>query len=240
MVLKSSKRSLVLTTAIAVGLACMTIGVVAAQGGSGPSQATEVSGPTIGPAGQSGELHYLENQAKDWDGTSTPFGPYRLLPPGTKFIERPFPEQEPAKGIEESSERARSQESALNVEPPSGFIEKTRSAMFVDGEVMSIGYVWTSGSREIDASVDKVFPEQLPLDVYLTFDDSPFVVKPTQVGDHFVIVQQLRTGPSANQGWVASYDDGVSISLHSPTDGEDALTAVLSDLLARTPPLTGK
>ena len=202
----------------------LSVAAVAQNSNQGPSLAKEVSGPNIGPSGQTGELHYLENPGNEFSGGSTTFGPYRLLPPGTKFIPR-FAEGPPPKLIERTTEKRSWPDRTLDLEPPNGLQEKRATATVLDGaRVDSIEYVWTDGTQEILVLSMLVSEEMLPLDVYLPFDDSTLAIKTMRMSETtFAVIEQPRAGPAPNVGYVSVYSLGRLLTFQSPDVGQDRL-----------------
>jgi len=234
--LKSAK---VISGLAALLLAGLVVGAMA-QGSGGPSQAREVAGPSVGPYGQQGELHYFENPAHEYSGGAKEFGPYRLLPAGTKYIPRPPKDPRPATSVEEVRDVARWKGTNLDVPAPKGFVERRAAATVIDGTTIdAVSFAWSSPSGTIYAVVHSVAEDRLPLDVYLTFDDSPIEERPVMIAGYHAIVEQPRSGPAPNVGYVAVYVAGRSIDLHSPDMGQDRLVQVAQELLSRTPPLAG-
>jgi hypothetical protein len=191
------------STLIAVALSAtvtagLTATALAQRGGDNPSRAKEVAGPAVGPAGQTGELHYFENPGKEYAGGATMVGPYRVLPPGTKYISRDWPGPVP-KTIEYSADPATWSQTALVLPEPAGFRQTSAQATILDGtRVATVDYVWSSAAGQIHARVLVIPEARLPLDVYLTFDDSPIVntVMKIEGGFAVAVASAQSPGPS--------------------------------------------
>jgi hypothetical protein len=227
---KSAMAVTALSALAAMGLAVVAI---AQPSDKGPSEAVEVPGPSVGPSGQTGELHYLENPGTEYQGGARQFGPFRLLPPGVAFIPRPF-QGEPATRLEKRSEPTFREGNELALQIPTNFTEKSASAMVVNGkEVRRIDYVFTSPEGEVSASTTPVAESSLPLDVYQYFDDSPLENVLKQFGDIFVVIEQPKTGPAPNVGYVNIYARGRLILLQSADVGQDRLLEIGLELAQR-------
>ena len=206
------------------------MGVVAAalsQTSDGRSSlATEVPGPSVGPSGQTGDLHYLENPGTEYRGGAEEFGPFRLLPPGTKFIERAS-RGVPATSVEEVDRPAVWEDSDLVLSIPTEVQADRISATVVNGESLAqLNYALSARDGGLTATVMRVSDSSLPLDVYRPLADSPLEIVTTQRNGAYVVIEQRRSGPAPSSGYVSIYADGRLLTLYSQELGQDRLAEI--------------
>lgn len=101
-------------------------------------------------------------------------------------------------------------------------------ATILDGNRLdSVSYQWSAGGvGTVTGLIRQVPDSDLPIDVYLTFDDSPITHVLRQVQGGFIVVEQLRSGPAPNSGHVAVYSSGRLLTLFSEDIGQDRLLAI--------------
>ena len=222
------KGLMVIAAAIATG--SLTFVIVAASS-DGKSQLQEVPGPAVGPAGQTGELHYFEGTpATEYNGGAKEYGPYRLLPAGTKYIVRPFPEDKAPGAMTRTAGPSAVGASSLYIRPPDGFTLADGWVVAYDGFDHEASFTWTAPGATVWAAYAAVDDWRLPLDVYLYFNDSPLVVRPAMIGGYYAIVEEPRKGPAPNVGKVELYVNGRALVLRSPDLGQDRLEAIAAEV----------
>ncbi len=217
----------ILVIAIGASLSVAAFGAYAsAQLGESPSQSKSVPGPAIGPSGQTGDLHYFENPAKEFDGTSEKFGPYRLLPLGTKFIPRAYPDDKAPRDFSETKDSVLLSASKAHVLRPTGFVETNLSGTLRNGAPIVLSATWISGKRTVTVASAPVQQWALPIDVYLHFPDSLIAVKPVMIGGWPGIVTRPTSGPVAGIGSVQIWLDGIEVVFTSADLNRDEVTAI--------------
>ena len=226
------RRLPIITAAGAASLIAAGMTAAAIVGnGDGPSSARQIAGPSVGPAGQTGDLHYLENPAKPWDGTSQQWGPYRLLPAGTRYIERPLPPDRAPHQAEQATDPSIWRSSPLAVQPPAGFTEKQGKAVLYDGQVGELWFTWVGSEGTVNAGVGQLLDWRLPMDVYLYYDDSPLVIRPVKIEGFPAIIEEPRAGPAPNVGRVEVAAKGKVFVLRSPDIGQDRLESIAAEIV---------
>jgi len=227
-----------MSTLVVLGLcAALTVGLAATalaqRDGDHPSRAGEVPGPTMGPSGQTGDLHYFENNGTAYAGGATFVGPFRLLPPGTQFIPRPSRVQVP-RTVDRSADPNKWIGTQFELSAPPGFSEASAQATLLDGTRLdSVDYLWTGVEGRVQGRITTIDDSQLPLDVYLTFDDSPIVITVQPIPGGFAVIEQPRKGPAPNVGYVNAYFAGRLLLLESPDLGQDRLLQIAQEVVSR-------
>lgn len=216
----------------AIGL---TLTSVAQQGPPKPGRAREVTGVTIGPSGQTGELHVFENPTTGNVGGATEFGPFRVLPAGAAGIPRPAPPEEATKMRSQSSDPAVWRDSGLAVDPPAGFVQFAAQATLLDSEVDRVDYQWKGPEGTVVGVIARVPAWRLPIDVYQRFPDSRLQVTTEMIEGYYAVIEEPKSGPAPNVGRVQVYvatigQLGRGIVLSSPDMGQDKLRAVAASL----------
>ncbi|PFG74140.1 hypothetical protein A9A59_1349 [Tepidiforma thermophila] len=220
--------SLLAVVTLAIAFSVMLTALAAADGPRGWSD--EVPGPERGPSGQTGQLTWLENPARPYAGGAEQVGPYRLLPPGTLYIERTYPGDTGARDFAETSSPDVLRRSALYFEPLPGFSVSSERGTVRDGQVIGIDSYWKNDAGDALIVSSAAVPDwMLPLDVYLYPTDSPLEVFTTTIAGRPAIVEQPSAGPAPNVGYVRVWLEGQEIVLRSPSMGQDRLI----DLAAR-------
>lgn len=222
--------------AIVVGAALVFAGsmiaVAATQNRGGPSTAKEVAGPSVGPAGQTGELHYLENTARRYAGDAQDFGPFRLLPAGTQYIPRPLPTELTGKPTPHPVSLDELKASQLWVDAPEGLELAQASGDEWLGKAINAQFLWrTADGKSVQATVSIVEDWQKPLDVYLVYPDSLLRVAPVMIDGHYAIVNEPSTGPAPNVGYVSVFVNNKLLYLSSPDLDQKALQRYAAILL---------
>lgn len=223
------RRSLIVSMASVAAAVGLLAGAVAEDR---PSWSKEVSGPGVGPAGQTGELHYLENPAKPYQGGARQFGPYRLLPPGTRYIERDYPADTAPREFTETADPSLFTGSELYIPPLAGYAEKSANAVLRNSTPILVQLSWASAEIALQVVVTAAPEWQMPLDVYLHFEDSPITVRSEMLSGHFAIVTEPTAGPAPNVGSVRVWLGGREIFLSSPNAGQDRLRVIAETILA--------
>lgn len=215
----------------------VAVAATQAGGGHGPSDAKEVSGPSVGPAGQTGKLHYLENTARPYAGGAQDFGPFRLLPAGTQYIPRPLPTELADAPTPADADVSALQSSSLWLDPPRGFATSGAAGRTWLGKVDEARFVWRSPEgKTIRANVSSVHDWERPLDVYLVYSDSLISVLPEMISDHYAIVNQPAAGAAPNVGYVTVFANNKILELSSPDLDQDYLKSIVSELIAQVRP----
>jgi hypothetical protein len=138
--------------------------------------------------------------------------------------------------VDQSQEAARWLKTPLDLPVPSGFSQAAATATVLDGaRVSSVAYIWTGSAGRVSARVRLVDESDLPLDVYLTFPDSPLVVAVQALDSGFVAIEQPRSGPAPGVGYVNIYAEGRLILLESQDLRQDTLLSIGQELLQRSP-----
>ena len=221
-----------LASAALIGVA--TTGIVFAQNAGSGGEASRIACPDVGPSGQVGEMTCNEAPAGAGDGESPSFGPYRLLPPGTKFIERDYgPAPQPG-DFEEVDNEAVVREWHTYTAPVEGATEESLTGRLLRGEPLQIFSTWRIDGHPVTVIVTDYPGSFLPLDVYLHPDDSRVAVKPEQIGGRFAVVEEPASGPAANVGYVSLWMGGYEVAFRSSELDHAALRQLAEAVAART------
>lgn len=206
--------------------------VVASATSGISSKSQEVDGPAVGPSGQTGQMTYLENPAVvEFDGSGELHGPYRLLPPGTKYVSREYSRAwDSADYVEASSSDVLDLISWA--QPPLEHSLASARGTLVDGEIATFDIVWRrDGGSTVTLSGGRLAPWRLPLDVYLHPADSAIQVRPIEVHGYPAIIVEPSSGPAPNVGYLRIAFDGFDLAIQSPDLPHDQLVEVADNLI---------
>lgn len=228
-------------------LLVLTVGTVttfAAVSGAkdSPATARPVDGPSTGPSGQTGELTYLDDTGSDYAGGADEFGPYRLVPPGTKQIVREYPQDTEAREFSESHSRSDLPSSRLLVAPDDDWTESAFRALLRNGRVVEVSALWEgSGGISVSLLLMEVPDWALPLDTYLTFPDSLTTLAPAMIAGHYAILdgpnedRQQGVPPPPPGGTVRIYFGGGELIVQSDVLPVAEVAELAADIVARIP-----
>lgn len=230
------RRRLVAAAALgALALAsALVVSLLTVGGQESPSTAKRIPGPSVGPAGQTGPITYLENPATPFTGEAKSFGPFRLLPPGTKYIDRDGGFSPSPGDITSSNDIATVRASPLYVAPVPDAQEIELTEERLKGDPFRFTATWATGGKSIHLARVRYPDNQLPIDIYLHFPDSRVQVRPEMIAGKYAIVTEPASGPAANVGDVAIWLDGSLLWLWSPHADHTELRNIAAQLAATT------
>jgi hypothetical protein len=229
--------------ALAAASSAIALGLVASTevfGGESPATAKNVAGPPVGPSGQRGPLRYLENTGKEYDGHAKEFGPYRLIPAGTAYVLRDYPDDKEERSFNETKSKGGLPKLPLIIANPSpGWKETGFSAATRNGRAIFTTSLWESADgKRAAVSIVEVQAWALPIDIYLTFDDSLTLVTPDAIHGFPAITEGPNpsrlggTPPPPPGGTVRVYFGGGELILQSDNVPIGELKAIAESLLA--------
>lgn len=158
------------------------------------------------------------------------FGPYRVLPPGTAFIDRDYgPAPAPTDFVDTSDASAIEQWSAY-VAPPNGVSQQSLSARTLKGVPLQVFATWSQNGARIDVVVTDYPDAMLPIDVYLHPSDSPIAVRTETLAGKPAVIEEPAAKPAAGVGYVAIWLGDVELALRSPDVGQDVLREIASQV----------
>lgn len=202
------------------------------------SIARPVAGSDVGPSGQTGQITYLDNTGEAYRGDAEEFGPFRLMPPGTKHLVREYPADTAPRDFRETYSRQSLPSSKLLVLPPAGWSESAFRTVLRNGIPIEASGLWASpDGRAVSFFVIDVPDWALPIDVYLGFPDSLTVKSMTTISTHPAIVEgpnerrSLKTPPPPPGGSVRVYVNGVQLILQSDDLEIEELTQVAKSVI---------
>jgi hypothetical protein len=162
-------------------------------------------------------------------GGEVEFGPYRLLPPGTKFIERDYGTPPAPDDFRDEDDPETLRAWPMYVPPPEGVRELSLAGQVVRGKPFQVRAEWERDGKVVHAVMTDYPETLLPLDVYLHPAESRIMVKAEMIEGRFAIIQEPLAGPAPNVGYVAIWLDGVELALRSPEFGHDTLRSLAAD-----------
>jgi len=213
----------------AIAIAVLMIGGAASQ--ERPSGAKILERADRGPSGQPGPVNILGNPAKPYTGGAVEHGPYRLLPPGTKYIPREYPKDAPQEQPVVTLDASVRAGSSLYIAPLPGFTEVRGSATLHAGEVVLTEAEWSGPVGTVYVAARLLKPWNLPLDVYLSYPDSALQVRVETISGYPAVILEPARGPAPNVGYVQAAVDGELIHLSSPTTGQDTLRTLAAQII---------
>jgi hypothetical protein len=174
-----------------------------------------------------------ESIPSPYTGGAKEFGPYRLLPPGTKFIERDYGNPPLTSDFADVTDQPRIRSWRTYVAPPEGVLERTLAGRSLRGEPLQILATWDVRGKPVDV-ITTAYPSQLlPIDVYLHFPDSRISVTAETIGGRFAIVDQPSAGPAPNVGYIAIWLDGFEVAFRSAEHDHKVLRSLAETVAAR-------
>ena len=221
-----------LSAVILVGSTVAAVVIFSAEGD--PSQANRIPCPAVGPAGQTGEMTCYESIPSPYAGGAKEFGPYRLLPPGTKFIERDYGIPPASSDFTEVADKTAIRNWRIYVAPPGGAVERTLAGRALRNDPLQVFSTWDVEGKTVNVIATAYSGALLPIDVYLYFPSSRISVSAEMIGGRYVIVDQPTTGPAPNVGYVAVWLDGFEIAFRSPEHDHKVLRALAEAIIAKS------
>jgi len=216
------RRFFMVTVGATAVAAATFVSLIVSQGQDEPSRASRIPCPSVGPAGQTGEMTCFESRPTPYTSGATMFGPYRLLPAGTKFIERDYGAAPQASDFSEVNDSDAIRKSSLYIRPPLGVAETALRESTLKGTPLQVLSTWELDGKTVNVVVTVDRPEWLPIDVYLHFPDSLIQVRAEMIAGKYAIVMEPATGPAKNIGYVTVWLDGIEVSFSS--EGHDHKT----------------
>lgn len=216
---------------VALAFACTVGAVLAASlvvGGAqkDDSQATKVPCPSTGPNGQTGEMTCYEARPTPFKGKATAFGPYRLLPAGTAFIERDYGSPSDATAFRDITDEIEIRGWTEYLKPPAGFSEEGLSGRTQHGKPLQVWAVWTNGTEVVDVVVTSHPEGTLPLDVYLYPPSSRLAIRAEIIEGLYAIVEEPTASPAPGVGYVSIWLGDKEVSLHSTVADQKRLREI--------------